>query len=74
MEYYTSHQTPEDVYAATASSFSRLAGVASVFCLVTPVAFAGMDRAIYISPVPNSTLTAIVEVNQTRIRAGRHPG
>lgn len=37
------------------------------FAVVTPVAFAGMDRAIYISPIPNSPLTAIVEVNQTRI-------
>jgi hypothetical protein len=35
--------------------------------VVTPVAFAGMDRAIYISPIPNSPLTAIVEVDQTRI-------
>lgn len=35
--------------------------------VATPVAFAGMDRAIYISPIPNSPLTAIVEVDQTRV-------
>lgn len=36
--------------------------------VATPVAFAGMDRAIYISPIPNSPLTAIVEVDQSRIK------
>jgi hypothetical protein len=34
----------------------------------TPDAFAGMDRAIYIAPIPNSPLTAVVRLNQTRIR------
>jgi hypothetical protein len=41
----------------------------SAFCMclavVTPTAFAGIDRAIYINPVPNSPLTTVVQVEQT---------
>jgi hypothetical protein len=39
------------------------------FFAATPPAFAGMDRAIYIAPIPNSPLTAVVRLNQTRIRS-----
>jgi len=35
--------------------------------VVNPTAFAGIDRAIYISPVPNSPLSAVVQVEQTRV-------
>jgi hypothetical protein len=34
----------------------------------TSTAFAGMERAIYISPIPDNPLTAVVRINQTRIR------
>ena len=53
---------PQPLFLSVASQVLRLC-----FAVVIPVAFAGMDRAIYISPIPNSPLTAIVEVDQTRI-------
>jgi hypothetical protein len=53
---------PPPLFLSVASRVLRLC-----LAVVTPVAFAGMDRAIYISPIPNSPLTAIVEVDQTRI-------
>ncbi len=52
----------QPLFLSLASRMLRLC-----FAVVTPVAFAGMDRAIYISPIPNSPLTAVVEVNQTRV-------
>jgi hypothetical protein len=53
---------PQPLFHSVASRMLRLC-----FAVVTPVAFAGMDRAIYISPIPDSPLTAIVEVDQTTI-------
>jgi hypothetical protein len=53
---------PQPLFLSVASRVLRLC-----FIFVTPVAFAAMDRAIYISPIPNAPLTAIVEVDQTRI-------
>ncbi len=53
---------PQPLFHSAASRMLRLC-----FAVVTPVAFAGMDRAIYISPIPDSPLTAIVEVDQTQI-------
>jgi hypothetical protein len=35
---------------------------------VTPAAFAGMEKAIYIAPVPDNPLTAVVMVDQARTR------
>jgi len=54
---------PPPLFLSVASRVLRLC-----FAVVTPVAFAAMDRAIYISPIPSSPLTAIVEVDQTRIQ------
>jgi len=38
------------------------------FFAASPTAFAQMDKAIYIAPIPNNPLTAVSRLNQTRIR------
>jgi hypothetical protein len=53
---------PPQLFLSVASRVLRLC-----FIVVTPVAVAGMDKAIYIAPIPDVPLTAVVTVDHIRI-------
>jgi hypothetical protein len=52
----------------SSKSLSVASRVLLVSFVASVTAFAQMDKAIYIAPVPNNPLTAVSRLNQTRIR------